>query len=186
LYSVRDSEIKRNLCRNIEETVDKPRHLSRAVLDIFIRALGEGDIGVLVVEAVVLGQDVLLVVPLKGLPQLHVGDGVALLGVGDFLHFLVETSEFLLQITRFFISLSKKRFPTSVSNATIREIYLYMNTNPQFSLINEDQDSSLNLSFLIKNCYFPIALGLHKGRPSYRRSLQSSKEKIQHFKNMDR
>jgi hypothetical protein len=91
---------KRNLCRNIEETVDQPGHLSRAVLNIFVRALREGDIGVLVVEAVVLGQDVLLVVPLQGLPQLHVGDGVALLGVGDLLHLLVETSEFLLQITR--------------------------------------------------------------------------------------
>jgi hypothetical protein len=27
-----------------------------------------------------------------------------------------------------------------------------------------------------------LSLGLHKGRPSYRRSLQPSKEKIQHFK----
>jgi hypothetical protein len=27
-----------------------------------------------------------------------------------------------------------------------------------------------------------LSLGLHKGRPSYRRSLQPSKENIQHFK----
>jgi hypothetical protein len=27
-----------------------------------------------------------------------------------------------------------------------------------------------------------LSIGLHKGRPSYRRSLQSSKENIQHFK----
>ncbi len=37
------------------------------------------------------------------------------------------------------------------------------------------------LSFLIKNCNLLIP-GLHKGRPSYRRSLQPSKENIQYFK----
>ncbi len=35
--------------------------------------------------------------------------------------------------------------------------------------------------FLIKNCNLLI-LGLHKGRPSYRRSLQPSKENIQYLK----
>jgi hypothetical protein len=39
-----------------------------------------------------------------------------------------------------------------------------------------------------KNIYFGpktkiyLSLGLHKGRPSYKRSLQLSKENIQHFK----
>jgi hypothetical protein len=36
-------------------------------------------------------------------------------------------------------------------------------------------------SFLIKNCNLLIP-SLHKGRPSYRRSLQPSKENMQHFK----
>jgi hypothetical protein len=31
---------------------------------------------------------------------------------------------------------------------------------------------------------FYLFLGLHKGHPSYKRSLQLSKENIQHFKNM--
>ncbi len=37
------------------------------------------------------------------------------------------------------------------------------------------------LYFLIKNCYLPFPRP-SKGRPSYRRSLQPSKENIQHFK----
>jgi hypothetical protein len=37
--------------------------------------------------------------------------------------------------------------------------------------------------FLVKNCNFlMLFLGLHKGRPIYRRSLQPPKENIQHFK----
>jgi hypothetical protein len=36
--------------------------------------------------------------------------------------------------------------------------------------------------FGIKKLQFTFSLGLHKGRPSYRRSLQLSKENIQHFK----
>jgi hypothetical protein len=35
--------------------------------------------------------------------------------------------------------------------------------------------------FFDKNCNI-LRLGLHKGLPSYRRSLQPSKENIQHFK----
>jgi hypothetical protein len=38
-----------------------------------------------------------------------------------------------------------------------------------------------NLKFLIKKIAIYIYLGLHKGRLSYRRSLQPSKENIQHF-----
>ncbi len=38
-----------------------------------------------------------------------------------------------------------------------------------------------NNFFLIEN-YDYLSLGFHKGRPSYRRSLQLSKENIQHFK----
>ncbi len=40
-----------------------------------------------------------------------------------------------------------------------------------------------NTIFLIKNCNILfLSLGLYEGRPSYRRSLQPSKENIQHFK----
>jgi hypothetical protein len=39
-----------------------------------------------------------------------------------------------------------------------------------------------NFSFLIKYAIY-LSLGLHKGRPSYKRGLQPSKENIQHFKN---
>ncbi len=35
---------------------------------------------------------------------------------------------------------------------------------------------------LKKTIFFYLSLGLHKGRPSYRRSIQPSKENIQHFK----
>jgi hypothetical protein len=35
--------------------------------------------------------------------------------------------------------------------------------------------------FWIKNCYL-LTLGLHEGNPSYKRSLQPSKENIQSFK----
>jgi hypothetical protein len=63
--------------------------------------------------------------------------------------------------------------------------------------LNSDSDPGLWLSkigkkipaekkcnfFKIKNCYLPtVFLRLHKGRPSYRRSLQLSKENIKHFK----
>jgi hypothetical protein len=41
-------------------------------------------------------------------------------------------------------------------------------------------DKKLNF-FASKNTIY-ITLGLYKGRPSYRRSLQLSKENIQHFK----
>jgi hypothetical protein len=37
---------------------------------------------------------------------------------------------------------------------------------------------------LIKKCIY-LSAGLHKGRPSYRRSLQHSKENIQHFKTLN-
>jgi len=88
--------------RNIEKAVNEARDLRRRVLDVLVRALGKGHIGVFVVEAVVFGQDVLLVVPLQGLPQLHVWDGVALLRIGDLLHFPVETSKFILKHHRKF------------------------------------------------------------------------------------
>ena len=87
-----------HLCRNIKEAVNQPRHLGRCVLDVLVRALCEGHVGVLVVEAVVLGQDVLLVVPLQRLPQLDIWDGVALLCVGYLLHFLVKSGKFILKI----------------------------------------------------------------------------------------
>ena len=61
-----------HLCRNIEEAVNQPRHLGRCVLDVLVRALCEGHVGVLVVEAVVLGQDVLLVVPLQAFAKFNV------------------------------------------------------------------------------------------------------------------
>jgi hypothetical protein len=38
-----------------------------------------------------------------------------------------------------------------------------------------------NAVFLSKTATY-LSIGLHKGRPSYRRSLQPSKENIQHFK----
>jgi hypothetical protein len=38
-----------------------------------------------------------------------------------------------------------------------------------------------NYIIYINNCIY-LSLGLHKGRPSYTRSIQSSKENIQHFK----
>ena len=63
----------------------EPSSLRRRVPHVLLRVLGEGDVGVLVVEGAVLGQDVLLVVPLEALAQLHVGDGVATLRVGDHL-----------------------------------------------------------------------------------------------------
>jgi hypothetical protein len=37
--------------------------------------------------------------------------------------------------------------------------------------------------FLIKIAIY-LSLGLHKGRPSYRRSLQPSKKKLLHFKTL--
>jgi hypothetical protein len=44
-------------------------------------------------------------------------------------------------------------------------------------------ENKLNF-FLIKNYNLPIPRppSMHKGRPSYKRSLQLSKENIQHFK----
>jgi hypothetical protein len=39
-----------------------------------------------------------------------------------------------------------------------------------------------NLIFLLSKIAIFLSLGLHKGRPSYRRSLQPSKESIQDFK----
>lgn len=87
-----------HLCRNIKKAVDQPGDLGRRVLDVLLGALGEGHVGVLVVEAVVLGEDVLLVVTLQRLAQLHIGDGIAFLCAGDLLHFLVETSKFILNI----------------------------------------------------------------------------------------
>ena len=51
---------------------------------------------VLVVEAVVLGADVLFVVSLEAFPQLRVGDGVAPLADGDVIHLLVEPGKLLL------------------------------------------------------------------------------------------
>jgi hypothetical protein len=36
--------------------------------------------------------------------------------------------------------------------------------------------------FFLSKIAIYLSLGLHKGRPSYRRSLQPSKENIQHFK----
>jgi hypothetical protein len=38
--------------------------------------------------------------------------------------------------------------------------------------------------FFFKNCRFFLSLGLHEGHPSYKRSLLSPKENIQHFENM--
>ncbi len=40
-------------------------------------------------------------------------------------------------------------------------------------------------NFFIKNFNCNLSLGLHKGRPSYRRSLPPSKENIQHFKKLN-
>ena len=59
--------------------------LRRRVPHVLLRVLGEGDVGVLIVEGAVLGQDVLLVVPLQALPQLHVGHRVTALRVRDHL-----------------------------------------------------------------------------------------------------
>jgi hypothetical protein len=39
-----------------------------------------------------------------------------------------------------------------------------------------------NLIFFGSKIAIYLSLGLHKGRPSYMRSLQPSKENIQHFK----
>jgi hypothetical protein len=39
-----------------------------------------------------------------------------------------------------------------------------------------------NFYFLDKKIAINLSLGLHKGRPSYRRSLQPSKENIQYLK----
>ena len=81
---------------DIKEAVNEPRHLCRAVADVLVRALAELHVDVLVVEVIVLGEDVLLVVPLQRLSQLHVWDGVLLLGAGDVLDLPVEAGELVL------------------------------------------------------------------------------------------
>ena len=95
VYTVKE-EAALTLSSNIEKAVNKPGHLGRGVLDVLFRVLAEVDVDILFVEAVVLGQDVLLVVPLQGLPQLDVGDGVALLGSGYLFNLAVEAGELVL------------------------------------------------------------------------------------------
>jgi hypothetical protein len=43
---------------------------------------------------------------------------------------------------------------------------------------------NFNFYFLDKKIAIYLSLGLHKGRPSYRRKLQPSKENIKHFKTL--
>ncbi len=69
--------------------------------------------------------------------------------------------------------------PDSGSGSRIRIQGLMISNWTKFTTRN------LILIFLIKNCNLLGILGLHKGRKgrsSYRRNLQSSKENIQHFK----
>jgi len=61
-----------DLCGSIEEAVDGVRDLSRGVLDVLSRVFGEQDVGVLIVEAVVLGSDVLLVVALQAFAKFNI------------------------------------------------------------------------------------------------------------------
>ena len=77
--------------------------MGRAVPDVLVRALAELNVDVLVVEVVVLGEDVLLIVPLQRLSQLNVGDGVLLLGAGDVLDLPVEAGELVLDNPAVFV-----------------------------------------------------------------------------------
>ncbi len=71
----------------------------------------------------------------------------------------------------------------------IQSLMLETNTDPDPIRIQGFNDQKLKknyswkffLFFFIKNCNY-LSLGLHKVCPSYRRSLQLSKEAIQHFK----
>ena len=60
------------LRRSVEEAVDGIGDFSRGVFDVLGGVLGEQDVGVLLVEAVVLRTDVLLVVPLQALTKFDV------------------------------------------------------------------------------------------------------------------
>jgi len=57
---------------SVEETVDGVGDFCRSVFDVFGRILGEKDVGVLFVEAVILGADVLLVVALQTFPEFDI------------------------------------------------------------------------------------------------------------------
>ncbi len=66
-----------------------------------------------------------------------------------------------------------------------------LNTDPDLDLIRiqgfDDQNwnkftAGKNLIFFLSEIPIYLSLGLHKGRSSYRRSLQLTKENIQHFK----
>jgi hypothetical protein len=54
--------------------------------------------------------------------------------------------------------------------------------DPGFSLEIFKKILQLKKSFVIKNCNLLFQIGFQKERPSHRRSLQPSKEKIQHFR----
>ena len=56
--------IKSCLSSGVKKAIDGIGDFGRRVLDVLGRILGEEDVGVLLVEAVVLRADVLLVVPL--------------------------------------------------------------------------------------------------------------------------
>jgi hypothetical protein len=70
----------------------------------------------------------------------------------------------------------------------IRIQHFRLNTDPDPIRIQVFDDQKLikfaaekRLFFISKTTIY-LSLGLHKGFPSYRRSLQPSKENIQHFK----
>ncbi len=60
-------DFKSCLCRSVKKAIDGIGDFGRRVLDVLSRILGEEDVGVLLVETVVLRADVLLVVSLQAL-----------------------------------------------------------------------------------------------------------------------
>ncbi len=64
--------LKSCLCRGVKEAIDGIGDLGRRVLNVLGRILGEEDVGILLVEAVVLRADVLLVVSLQALAKFDI------------------------------------------------------------------------------------------------------------------
>jgi hypothetical protein len=56
-----------------------------------------------------------------------------------------------------------------------------VNPDPDQGFDRKNEENKIQLFFFNSEIAFYLSLGLHKGCPSYKRSLQPSKKNIQHF-----
>jgi len=79
----------------------------------------------------------------------------------------------------------KQGFGVRIHWFRIRIQQFRFNTDPDTILIQgfgeQKFEKNFDIFFSSKIAIYPLSLGLHKERPSFRRSLQPSKENIQHF-----